>query len=267
MNNIILSNMISIGLVTFFLTTTAQIGAKELPSLVLYFDFDSVKGAKVEDLSGKGNHGKIVGKPKIVDGKFGKAIELTGGDDRVEVPHSDSLVVEKGITFVAWSKIEKWNGDGDQWIDKGAHAAKGTGCGMMVYKVNSFYFMLGDGDARNDLTFGAGDKVPVGNAWHHIAGTYNGKEMIAYGDGKPFGEKKAGFKLQCTAEVPLVVGGGVQRPQYVFEGALDEVAVFNRALSQAEVKEVMEGISQILAVEKTEDKLSITWGKIKDFRY
>ena len=235
--------MISIGLVTFFLTTTAQIGAKELPSLVLYFDFDSVKGAKVEDLSGKGNHGKIVGKPKIVGGKFGKAIELTGGDDRVEVPHSDSLVVEKGITFVTWSKIEKWNGDGDQWIDKGAHAAKGTGCGMMVYKVNSFYFMLGDGDARNDLTFGAGDKVPVGNAWHHIAGTYNGKEMIAYGDGKPFGEKKAGFKLQCTAEVPLVVGGGVQRPQYVFEGALDEVAVFNRALSQAEVKEVMEGIS------------------------
>ena len=78
-------------------------------------------------------------------------------------------------------------------------------------------------------------------------------------------EKKAGFKLQCTAEVPLVVGGGVQRPQYVFEGALDEVAVFNRALNQTEVKEVMEGIGQILAV-KAEDKLSITWGKIKNFK-
>ena len=266
MKNIILSNMISIGLVTFFLTTTAQIGAKELPSLVLYFDFDSVKGAKVEDLSGKGNHGKIVGKPKIVDGKFGKAIEMTGEDDRVEVPHSNSLVFEKGITFVTWSKIEKWNGDGDQWIDKGAHAAKGTGCGIMVYKTSSFYFMLGDGGTRNDLTFGAGEKVPVGNAWHHIAGTYNGKEMIAYGDGKPFGEKKAGFKLQCTAEVPLVVGGGVQRPQYVFEGALDEVAVFNRALNQTEIKEIMEGIGQILTV-KAEDKLPITWGMIKNFKH
>ena len=79
------------------------------------------------------------------------------------------------------------------------------------------------------------------------------------------GEKKAGFKLQCTAEVPLVVGGGVQRPQYEFDGALDEVAVFNRALNQTEVKEVMEGIGQILAV-KAEDKLSITWGKIKNFK-
>ena len=52
----------------------------------------------------------------------------------------------------------------------------------------------------------------------------------------------------------------------MFEGALDEVAVFNRALNQTEVKEVMEGIGQILAV-KAEDKLSITWGKIKDFRH
>ena len=266
MKNAILNSMIPIGLVTLFLAITPQIVAKDLPSLMLYFDFESVNGKKVEDLSGKGNHGKIVGKPKIVDGKFGKAIEMTGGDDRIEVPHSDSLVFEKGVTFVTWSKIEKWNGDGDQWIDKGAHAAKGTGCGIMVYKTSSFYFMLGDGGTRNDLTFGAGEKVPVGNAWHHITGTYNGKEMIAYGDGKPFGEKKAGFKLQCTAEVPLVVGGGVQRPQYMFEGALDEVAVFNRSLNQTEIKEIMEGIGQILTV-KAEDKLPITWGMIKNFKH
>ena len=79
----------------------------------------------------------------------------------------------------------------------------------------------------------------------------------------PFGERKATFRLQCTAEVPLVGGGGVERPQYVFEGALDEVAACNRALSQVEV---MEGIGQILAAVAIEDKLSITWGKINDFK-
>ena len=94
MKNAILNSMIPIGLVTLFFTIIPQIVAKELPSLMLYFDFDSVTGAKVEDLSGKGNHGKIVGKPKIVDGKFGKAIEMTGEGDRVEVPHSNSLVFE-----------------------------------------------------------------------------------------------------------------------------------------------------------------------------
>ena len=86
MKNAILNSMIPIGLVTLFLAITPQIVAKDLPSLMLYFDFESVNGKKVEDLSGKGNHGKIVGKPKIVDGKFGKAIEMTGGNDRIEVP-------------------------------------------------------------------------------------------------------------------------------------------------------------------------------------
>ena len=52
----------------------------------------------------------------------------------------------------------------------------------------------------------------------------------------------------------------------MFEGALDEVAACNRALSQVEVKEVMEGIGQILAAVAIEDKLPITWGKINDFK-
>jgi len=52
MKNAILNSMAPIGLVTLFFTITPQIVAKELPSLMLYFDFDSVKGAKVEDLSG-----------------------------------------------------------------------------------------------------------------------------------------------------------------------------------------------------------------------
>ena len=52
----------------------------------------------------------------------------------------------------------------------------------------------------------------------------------------------------------------------MFEGALDEVAVFNRALNQTEIKEIMEGIGQILPV-KAEDKLPITWGMIKNFKH
>lgn len=163
---------------------------------------------------------------------------------------------------MAWSMIEKWNGGGDQWIDKGAHSAKGTGCGIMVHAAANFYFMLGDGGARQDLTFPAAGKVPVGKEWHHIAATYDGKEMIAYGDGEPFGNRKASFKLSCTTDKPLYVGGGVDRPQYVFDGAIDEVAIFNRALSQDEVKKAMEGLSKMLSV-GTAGRLSATWGRIK----
>jgi hypothetical protein len=258
----IVNRMLLIGLAILLFSIAPKIAAKADPSLVLYFSFDAVSGKEVKDESDKGNNGKIVGNPKFIDSRFGKGLQMTGESDHVEVAHSDSLIPKEGVTYMAWGVIEKWNGDGDQWIDKGAHSAKGTGCGIMVHAAANFYFMLGDGAARQDLTFPAAGKVPMGKEWHHIAATYDGKEMIAYGDGEPFGNQKAGFKLSCTTDKPLYVGGGVERPQYVFDGALDEVAVFNRALSQDEIKSAMEGLKKLLAVEAI-DRLTTTWGRIK----
>ena len=257
-----LNILILIGLATLFFGIAREIVAKEDASLVLYFSFDAVSGKEVKDESGTDNNGKIVGSPKLINGKFGKALQITGEADHVEVEHSDSLIFEEGITYMAWSLIEAWVGDGDQWIDKGAHSAKGTGCGIMVHASANFYFMIGDGGARQDLTFLAASKVPVGNQWHHIAATYDGKKMISYGDGEPFGERKADFKLSCTTDKPLFVGGGVERPQYAFDGALDEVAIFNRALSPDEIKLTMEGLKKFLAVEVA-DSLPTKWGKLK----
>lgn len=237
-------------------------GAKIDPSLVLYFSFDSGEGKEVRDESGTGNDGKVVGEPGWIDGKYGKAIKMTSEADHVEVAHSDSLVFENGITLMAWSLIEKWIGSGDQWIDKGAHSAKPTGFGIMIYTSSSFYFMIGDGSARQDLTFPAEGKIPVGIEWHHIAATYDGKKMIAYSDGEIIGEREAGFKPSCTSDKPLYIGSGVDRPQYTFDGAIDEVAVFKRALSQDEIKRAMEGLKNMLPVE-TPGCLASTWGEVK----
>lgn len=256
------SILILMGCAILFFGITQIVEAKEDPSLVLYFSFDKGGGKEIKDESGKGNDGDIAGSPKWIDGKYGKALQMTAQDDHVEVAHSDSLVLEEAVTYMAWSLIEAWTADGDQWIDKGAHSAKGTGCGIMVHAGSDFYFMLGDGAARQDLTFPAAGTVPVGNEWHHIAGTYDGKKMIAYGDGEIFGEMDASFKLNCTAEVPLYIGSGVDRPQYVFDGGIDEVAIFNRALSQDEVKQAMEGLDKMLSV-KPDGCLASTWGEIK----
>ncbi len=197
---------------------------------------------------------------RVDDGCHALSLEAKVPVDVLFLRQSDSLVFEEEVTFMAWSMIEKWNGDGDQWIDKGAHSAGSTGCGIMVHGAANFYFMLGDGGARQDLTFPAAGKVPMGKEWHHIAATYDGEEMIAYGNGEPFGNNKASFKLSCTTNVPLYVGGGVDRPQYVFDGALDEVAVFNRALSQNEVKNAMDGLKLSVGVA---GHLTATWGRIK----
>jgi hypothetical protein len=228
-------------------------------SLVLYFSFDKDSGKEVRDLSELGNDGKVSGDPKWVDGKYGKAISLNGQSEWVEVESSDSLNIEGEITLMCWFKSGGWDGAGDQWIGKGAHASKPSCYGLMVYQSATLYFMLGDGASRHDLKT---TELPETGKWHHIAATYDGENMRVYLDGDVLAEKQEQFDFQCKNELPLMVGGGVQRPQYSFLGEIDEVAIFNRALSQDEVKKAMEGIGALLAVEPM-NRLPLTWGFIK----
>ena len=77
----------------------SAVRAERDETLVLYFTFNEMEGNKVKDLSQYGNHGEIKGKPKVVEGKEGQALEFTNPNDYVEVPHSDSLNITEEITI------------------------------------------------------------------------------------------------------------------------------------------------------------------------
>ena len=74
------------------------------------------------------------------------------------------------------------------------------------------------------------------------------------------GEKAANFPFVGDNDAPIYIGGGYQRPQYTFNGKIDEIAVFKRALTQAEIQLAMEG--SISAVDAS-GKVATTWGYIK----
>lgn len=253
MKRLILSLMI-ISLLSMGIVAQAAIKDE---TLVLYLPFDEGSGKTVKDLSQYGNDGDIVGDVKWVDGKYGTALQFTKEGDHVEVKSSDSLKLNDQITLMAWGFIEAWNGGGDQWIDKGAHASKPSGFGLMVYQQATLYFMGGDGGARHDLTT---TNLPKLKEWHHIAATFDGKKMTVYLNGEVHEEKKDPFAFKGENDLPLMVGMGVERPQYTFEGIIDEVVIFNTALAQNDIKEVMDG--KFLAV-APHDKLSVSWGRLK----
>ncbi|MBM3240202.1 LamG domain-containing protein [Candidatus Poribacteria bacterium] len=244
-------------IISFMMLIGTMAQALQDEMLVLYLPFDEGSGKNVKDLSQYGNDGDIVGDAKWVDGKYGKALQFTKEGDHVEVKSSDSLKLNDQITLMAWGFIEAWNGGGDQWIDKGAHASKASGFGLMVYQLTTLYFMGSDGGARHDLTT---TTLPELKKWHHVAATFDGKVMIVYLNGEVLGEKKEAFAFKGTNDLPLMVGMGVDRPQYTFEGIIDEVVIFKTALAKNEIKEVMEG--KFLAV-APHDKLSISWGRLK----
>ena len=97
--------------------------------------------------------------------------------------------------------------------------------------------------------------------WTHIAGTYDAKsgEAKIYIDGVLDGEGKIGGEIVPNNDV-LWLGRGAGP---FLEGRMDEVRISNTARTQQEIQELMnKGIEGVLAV-KPQDKLTITWGKLK----
>ena len=232
-------------------------------TMALYLSFDESTGDEVKDGSKYENHGKILPtRVKRVEGKFGGAIEISGlSADCVVVPNSDSLKITGQITMAVWIKSAGWT-NGDQIIDKQMHdSAQNTNFsyGMGMYDTGgSTWLSLGSGGSQPTLVV---PTVPSLGEWHHLAGTHDGKIMRLYLDGEVFGEKMENFDVQATNESDVRIGCANARGQYTFNGTIDEVMIYKRALNQEEIKQVMKE-GPITAV-SAGGKLATTWASIK----
>ena len=227
-------------------------------SIVIYLSFDGGTGKKVKDQSKYGNHGDIVENTEWADGKFEKAVKISGETtDCVVIPASDSLKIEGKITMMAWINSAGWEGDGDQWIDKNCHnGGEKNSYGIGKFGAN-ILFMLGETGSRKNLE---ANPLPEENEWQHITGTYDGAKMKIYLNGKVIGENAEKFDFAGTNDSPLRIGSSKDRPNYTFNGSIDEVIIYNRALEGAEINNVM---NNGLAAVSPNGKLSTTWSAIK----
>ena len=253
----VLSYAVLIGLLFIFLGSA---GADLTEGLVLYFSFENVSGKTITDDSGNGLDADIIANTKIVDGKYGKAIFIeTEGPDCVNVPASDELKITGEITMAAWIYQEAWNTNA-QWFDKNCHNGgehSSYGIGAFGNGVN-FNMFLGTGNARPTLNK---PHAMDAKTWHHVVGTYDGETMKVYVDGEVAAEHAQKFDFMGTNDQDLRIGCSKDRPQYTFEnGSIDEAAVWRRALSEDEIKEIMN--EDFLAVSPL-DKAATTWGSIK----
>ena len=101
MKHILLLLMLSV----FVLGVTTTSPCK--PELIAAWSFDNDTADKIKDVSGNGHDGAGAN-TKIVDGKFGKAMEFDGESSQVEIPSEDSLNVD-GVTVEAWVKPSSYN--------------------------------------------------------------------------------------------------------------------------------------------------------------
>jgi hypothetical protein len=191
--------------------------------LVAAYGFEEGSGSTLSDSSGNGNGGTISGASWTPSGRFGKALSFSSG--MVSINDSASLHLSSGLTLEAWVRPSALTAT---WSD-------------IIFKANDNYFLMGSTPQSQlpDLggTFAAtnlyGTNALALNTWTHIAGTYDGTTMRFYVNGV------AVASAAQTGAIPsstgnLFIGGDSSNGQH-WNGLIDEVRVYNRALSAGEI--------------------------------
>ena len=235
-------------LVMPFHTEALNLKDKEL---LLYFSFDDDKGNAVEDLSPHGNDGEIVGGAEFVDGKVGQALKFSQNAE-VKAPHIP--LNDKSFTVTLWAKPMLTGGD-QQCVFSQTQVNGGN--------TSLHYRIYNNGNVRmgfygNDLDAAAAVKK---DEWAHICFWLDADEKTRriYINGEQKAEDKDKSLYKGTAGNTMVGSWGATGQK--FNGLIDEVMVWDRALTEAEIEQSMEPGA---AAVDPNAKLATTWANVKE---
>jgi hypothetical protein len=213
---------------TALLVTVANIAPT---GLVAAYSFSEGTGTTTADQSGTGNNGTLAGATWTTSGKFGYALSFNGTSARVTVPDSASLDLTTGMTLMAWIS-----------------PAASTNWRTVMLKETSndlAYALYASSDTNrpgawittSSTQSVAGTSQLAVNTWAHLAATYDGATLRVYVNGAQVGSK-AVTQSMLVSTGPLQIGGNAVWGEY-FSGLIDDVRVYNRALTSAEITSLM----------------------------
>ena len=207
--------------------------------LVLHYSFDSDRDDTITDSSDAANHGRLVGPKWIVDGRFGGAYRFDGRDDYIDCGDDASLQITGELTYSVWFRassnhtgnLVSRRARGDTANDIASHLTLRDTGGMTAGIVGPVFAP------------GKGAHYPLGvplsdGGWHHAAMVYRPDTSLAlYIDGA-LAEVITDGIFPSLNPKPLPVRVGVADSKFYFNGDIDEVMIFDRALSEAELQQL-----------------------------
>jgi hypothetical protein len=204
--------------------------------LVGYWLFNEGAGSRANDISGHGNHGTLENmSPNAQDSgwggsKFGGGLQFDGVNDYVNCGSDESLDITEAITVEAWVKSN---------TVAGYHAivAKDNasiGDGWWIYQIGDELGVEARYGASWDNTITTTDVFTV-NQYAHVSFTFNKENTILYVNGVEIIREAHTDSIQSnnhTVRIGVDERGNVD----LFNGSIDSVRIYNRALSAEEIK-------------------------------
>jgi len=204
-------------------------------TLVLALGFDDGAGATATDTSGLKNNAAMNGAKWAIEGRYGGGAAFTAASRTlVSVPSSGSLTLAQ-MTLEAWVKPTNLTG----WRNVIFRSLTASGADGVAYALYANSATDGGPGVYVRPTGWASDQHTAAAAmltrgeWHHLAATYDGTVLRLYVDGAQAAKKNLSTPLRSSPR-PLYVGGNPLWGEY-FDGTLDDVRVYNRALSEIEI--------------------------------
>lgn len=185
-------------------------------------------GSDADDDSGNGHDGDIEGADWTSQGKYGDALSFNGTSDWVTIDSSPLLNLITGMTLEAWVYPTTTTGVRDILIKEGASS-----------EIYNLYARNWQGLPEVNAAIGGANQTANGsalpaNTWTHVAGTYDGSVLRLFINGAQVDTTPIAGTI-ATSGGPLRIGGNSLWGEF-FQGRIDEVRIYNRALSPAEIQ-------------------------------
>jgi len=213
------------------------------PGLVAYWKFNEGEGTTAKDSSGNNNDGTLKNGPQWVEGKVGMALEFDGSDDYVDCGSDSSLDITDELTVEAWIyPTAVPSGQGRTVVSRYKyHPAPTPDTGWNLGRVwgsdDWFRFRVEDGAGNRSWAVKSNFWSTYLNQWVHVVGVFKASEYIRlYINGELVDNNTTNVVSTIAYERPLVIGARANTTQSFFQGIIDEVRVYHRALSSSEIR-------------------------------
>ena len=198
--------------------------------LVGYWSLDEGNGQTANDSSGNGNNGTLTNGPKWTTGKNIGALDFDGTNDYVDLGSGSSLDITSTLTLSAWIKPDVVSGDRHIVAKASSNNVSNRAYFIRAQNANA-QFVIVQGGTANAI---AQTSAFTAGQWTHIVGTYDGVTQRIYIDGV---EKNSTARTGAIdSETGKAYIGTIFPTNALFDGQIDEVRIYNRALSASEIR-------------------------------